>query len=160
MKQTRKWTILVTDENRPRLMQIAATKRLVRQLLHEIGSTSLPSETQEVSIVFSSNERIRKLNKEYRGKNRPTDVLSFSQLEGPGHPSPSLGDVIISVERAKTQCGRFRTTFSEELVRLLIHGLLHLHGFDHENVSRKELLRMKAEEKRLFSLFRHTKLLV
>lgn len=92
----------------------------------------------EVSLVFCDDDFIAELNRQYRGKNGPTDVLSFSIREGetiadPGDDVPeSLGDIILSLDRASAQAEEFDVALEEELARLAIHGLLHLLGFDHE----------------------------
>ena len=104
-----------------------------------------------VSIVFTDDSEIQRLNRDYRGKDKATDVLSFSQLEGEPivtNEVVSLGDIIISIDTARRQCLDFSATLNEEIARLLAHGLLHLLGYDHENVSAK-----KAEE--MFSLQDH-----
>ena len=103
----------------------------------------------ELSIVLVSDPLMRRLNRQWRGKDRPTDVLSFSQREGGGMVPPALlGDVVISVATARRQakeCGETLAACSE---RLLIHGLLHLLGYDHER-SAPEALRMQRRERML-----------
>lgn len=102
--------------------------------------------TYSLGISFISKTEMRKINKKYRKKNKPTDVLSFSRLEGEKHPTPfpEVGDVLISLEVAKAQAKEYQTTLKEEVERLTVHGVLHLFGYDHE-LSPKE-------EKRMFSL--------
>jgi len=88
----------------------------------------------EFSILLTSDPLIRSLNREYRGIDRATDVLAFSQQEGepvPGNDAV-LGDVVISLETARRQAEDYGASFDEEITRLLIHGLLHLLGYDHE----------------------------
>ncbi|HSE85912.1 MAG TPA: rRNA maturation RNase YbeY [Candidatus Binatia bacterium] len=86
----------------------------------------------ELSIALVNNKEIRKLNAQYRRKDYPTDVLSF--LAGNGLPSKVrlLGDVVISVEKAEEQAKQRGRTVNEETATLLIHGILHLLGYDHE----------------------------
>ena len=88
----------------------------------------------ELSIALVGDERMRELNREWRGKDSTTDVLSFSQLEGEALVSSSaaLGDVVISVDVLRRQAADGGWTEDEELARLLLHGVLHLLGFDHE----------------------------
>ncbi|MDR0330723.1 MAG: rRNA maturation RNase YbeY [Chitinispirillales bacterium] len=81
---------------------------------------------EAAEIVLCSDYMIRKLNRAYRGKDKPTDVLSFCF----GDPD-LLGEVYISLQRAKVQAKRYGTSYEEELKRLLVHGLLHLIGYDH-----------------------------
>lgn len=100
------------------------------------------AEETEWSLTFVDDEAIRTFNREYRGYDRPTDVLSFSQLEGdeafPAFEEISiLGDVVISVERAKGQAEERGHAFEAELALLIIHGLLHLLGEDHDTPERK-----------------------
>lgn len=92
------------------------------------------------------------MNREYRGKDRPTDVLSFSQTEGdfPGVEPDILGDVVISIDTAGRQAEDKGVSLEREIDILLIHGILHLAGYDHEK-SREEERRMREREKALLS---------
>jgi len=95
----------------------------------------------ELSLLFTNNPRIRRLNREYLGRDYPTDVLAFPQ-DGPGG---LLGDVAISTERVISQSGRFAQTPGEELALCLIHGILHLTGWrDHPPPAREAM--KKREE--------------
>ena len=87
----------------------------------------------ELSIVLCDDAFIHPLNRDYRGKNQATDVLSFSQREGEFADAndPVLGDVIISVETAQRQADERGHHLGRELTVLLIHGILHLLGYDH-----------------------------
>jgi len=91
-------------------------------------------DSHEISIVVTGNDQIRELNHTYRGVDKPTNVLSFPMLEGdftditPG----LLGDVVISAEQAELESHEAGITLDERLSQLLIHGILHLVGFDHE----------------------------
>jgi probable rRNA maturation factor len=85
-------------------------------------------EGAEVSVTISNDRRLRALNRTYRGKDRPTDVLSFP-YDVPGGP---LGDVIISVDRAAAQAEERGHTLQRELELLALHGTLHVCGYDHE----------------------------
>lgn len=86
----------------------------------------------------------------YRGIYRTTDVLSFSQLEGPlpQHESAELGDIVISPAQAKRQAGERGATLDQELALLLVHGLLHLIGYDHEK-NRYQAKKMRDKETEL-----------
>ena len=95
----------------------------------------------ELSIVLTNDVEIKQLNTTYRSKAKATDVLSFSQLKGELLQTPGLtqlGDIIISMETALKQSIEYETSYSEEIARLLVHGLLHLLGYDHEDVSKEE----------------------
>jgi probable rRNA maturation factor len=87
-----------------------------------------------VTIAFISNRQIQSLNKRFRGINRATDVLSFPSDNGPFEEEmgPSLGEIAISVERAATQANENGLQFDDEIAQLILHGLLHLSGYDHE----------------------------
>jgi probable rRNA maturation factor len=82
----------------------------------------------ELAVMLTTDEPVRRLNARYRGKDEPTDVLSFP---GPGGRE-GLGDVVISVETAARNARRLGRTFAEELDVLLLHGFLHVLGYDHE----------------------------
>lgn len=102
----------------------------------------------QVSILFCEDAYIRRLNKEYREVDTPTDVLAFSMYEGrfpKVHPE-ILGDVVISLETASRQAKRFRHSLDEEIVLLVVHGILHLLGYDHLKKKNKELMRKKEKK--------------
>ena len=113
----------------------------------------LECENQELSILLADDKKIRELNKKYRGQDRATDVLSFPQNEGEQNESIShlMGDVVISAAAAKRQAFEHGLSLEEEIVLLLIHGILHLLGFDHER-SEEEAYRMKKKTRELFDL--------
>jgi len=104
----------------------------------------------ELSIALVDDAEIARLNETYRGAARPTDVLSFSLLEGrhAEHRGALLGDVVIGVETAARQARRARRSLDDEVARLLIHGTLHLLGHDHERAA--ESRAMRAEERRVW----------
>jgi probable rRNA maturation factor len=108
----------------------------------------------EVSVTFVSNERIREINRDYRHKDQPTDVISFAleelgedEVEIVGTDMPRiLGDIIISVERAKEQAEEYNHSFSRELGFLALHGFLHLLGYDHiEEEDEKEMFQRQKD---------------
>jgi probable rRNA maturation factor len=80
-----------------------------------------------LNVVFVNDKYIRALNKAYRGKDKPTDVLSFSY-----GPDELIGEVYVSVETAGRQAKDYKHPLSDELIRLIVHGILHIHGYDHE----------------------------
>lgn len=94
----------------------------------------------EVSVTFCDNEYIKKINKQFRDKDSATDVLSFpmydfeDETEAPTNPdgSVSLGDIVISLERAAEQAKELGNSFEREVAFLVIHSTLHLLGYDHE----------------------------
>jgi len=109
----------------------------------------LHHEKAELSIALLGNAEIRELNARFRHKNSPTDVLAFPVEEAPAAGLSLLGDVIISVEKAAEQAKDRQRTLSEELATLLIHGILHLLGYDHERSARQARV-MRAMEKKLY----------
>jgi probable rRNA maturation factor len=97
--------------------------------------------TGEMAVVFAGDALLRKLNRDFRFKDKPTDVLSFgSQGEDMG-----LGDVIISVQTAGANARRFSRTLDRELEILVLHGFLHLLGYDHEKRLRGRFLTRPAD---------------
>jgi len=104
---------------------------------------------RELSVVLTDDDEIHALNRDYRGKDRPTDVLAFAMGEGEGaeFAGPLLGDVVISVPTARRQAQRRKRELAAELRMLLAHGLLHLVGWDHQ--TDEEDRRMKARTRAL-----------
>lgn len=100
----------------------------------------------ELSILFTDDSEIKKLNMRYRRKNKATDVLSFPSAAGPG--PATLGDVIISLPTAKRQAQKAGWTIEKETIFLLIHGILHLLGYDHER-GHKEAVEMADAQRKL-----------
>jgi len=100
----------------------------------------------ELSILLVGDEEMRGINAEYRGKDRPTDVISFAMSDGefPGLNKDILGDVVISLDTARRQAVERGVSIRQEVDFLLIHGILHLNGYDHE---RGEPERLKMEKK-------------
>ena len=106
-------------------------------------------EDAEVSLVFVDDVYIHELNRQYRGVDSPTDVLSFAMLEGepvPGEEEIILGDVVISLPAAARQAEDFGHSFRREVAYLTIHGVLHLLGYDHEKEEARKVMRLKEEE--------------
>lgn len=103
---------------------------------------------RELSVLLTDDEGIRELNRRFRGKDKPTDVLSFP-MEDPC----LIGDIAVSMERARAQAAEFGVSENEELARLLVHGILHLIGHDHVKGGR-QARKMKENEEALMSLLR------
>lgn len=107
------------------------------------------AENSELSITLTDDEHIHELNKKFRGVDRPTDVLSFAFRESDepeilNQQTEILGDIIISLERAKMQAEDFGHTYLREVVFLTVHGLLHLLGYDHMEES--DRIEMEREQ--------------
>ena len=106
----------------------------------------------ELSVTVTDDETVRSLNREYAGEDAVTDVLSFSQREGeefvsPPEGAPQLGEVVIAYPQAARQAGERGRAATEEVTRLLVHGVLHLLGYDH--AEREEARRMREREEAL-----------
>lgn len=126
---------------------------LFQQGIEKAISLSGGAEEAEVSLTLVNDARIHELNREYRGVDRPTDVLSFAlQEETEDEPNildyedDLLGDIIISVERARSQALEYGHSFERELVYLAVHGTLHLLGFDHMEENEKAEMRQQEEK--------------
>jgi probable rRNA maturation factor len=102
----------------------------------------------ELSVLLTDDRTVQELNRVYRGKDRPTDVLSFSQRDGenPQEWDSLLGDVIISVEQARRQAQEYGHSMEREVAFLTVHGVLHLLGWDHEDPEDERRMMAKTEE--------------
>lgn len=116
----------------------------------------------DVSLSFVSDDRIHELNREYRGIDRPTDVLSFECDNVPFEDEDidqameyELGDVIIATDVATRQTHEYGTTFEEEVTLLVVHGLLHLCGYDHIEDGEAEI--MEGLERNLISAWNESR---
>ncbi len=117
--------------NRQRKVKVDG-KRLARLAARALGRLGL--EECQLSVVIVSDRRMAELNRTYRRVDGPTDVLAFAQQEGEGGEGFDvhvLGDVVISAESAARQAPRYRRSLDGEMDLLLVHGILHLAGFDH-----------------------------
>lgn len=121
-------------------------KNHAEKFMHALGR-----QNDELSILLVDDTNIQNLNRQHRNIDCATDVLSFPQAEGDEFISHMLGDVVISVETAERQATEHQFSLEQELVLLLIHGLLHLLGYDHER-SRKDEKLMKEKTWELFGL--------
>ncbi len=103
-------------------------------------------EDAEVTVVLAGDSEVRELNRRFRSVDRPTDVLAFALREGRALPGGEriLGDVVISVETAARQARRHRRPLAAEVRTLLVHGLLHLLGYDHEKSAAARRMRSTA----------------
>jgi probable rRNA maturation factor len=110
----------------------------------------------EVNCILTDNSTIRNINRDYRDRDYPTDVISFAYRDNP-FPGieieyEPLGDMYISLEKASEQAVEFNVSFSDELRRLIVHGLLHLLGYEHENVADEVADSMRETEDRLLDI--------
>lgn len=125
------------------------TVKIDKEFFKEITEKILEGEKKKeanLSIALVGQGRIRELNKRYRGKNRITDVLAFPNRE------LGLGEIVICLREVKKNAKRFSSTFEKELARVLIHGILHLLGYDHEK-SKTETKKMEEKQNYYLKLF-------
>jgi probable rRNA maturation factor len=93
----------------------------------------IPDPEGVLNVVFVDDDYIHSLNKEYRKKDKPTDVLSFSYIDSAETGDNVIGEIYISVPTAKRQAPEYHNTLQDELNKLFVHGMLHIFGYDHEN---------------------------
>ncbi|WP_339232212.1 rRNA maturation RNase YbeY [Bacillus sp. PS108] len=126
----------------------------VENLLQFAAEREGVQDQAEVSVTIVSNDDIHQINKEYRGKDAPTDVISFAlEEEGEGEVEivgaempPVLGDIIISADRTREQAEEYNHSFKRELGFLAVHGFLHLLGYDHMTKEEEEEMLTKQKE--------------
>lgn len=99
-------------------------------------------EGAEVSLVFTNDDHVQALNRQWRDQDKPTNVLSFAANEGSGPVTPLLGDVILAFETVTREAEAQNKTFEDHLTHLLIHGFLHLLGYDHIDGDEAEKMEM------------------
>lgn len=116
-------------------------RRVAQSILVQAGHP-----TAQLSISLVGKTRMRSLNRKYRGRDYPTDVLAFPMGGAGKQTEVFLGDVVICLPIAIGQASRFENTADQEIFRLLIHGTLHLLGYDHEQ-SKREATRMQRKER-------------
>ncbi|KYD02074.1 rRNA maturation RNase YbeY [Bacillus atrophaeus] len=126
----------------------------VEKLLQFAAEREGVQDQAEVSVTIVTNDEIQQINKEYRGKDTPTDVISFAlEEEGEGEVEivgaempPVLGDIIISADRTKEQAEEYGHSFLRELGFLAVHGFLHLLGYDHMTKEQEEEMFTKQKD--------------
>ena len=125
-----------------------------------LSALGCPEDT-ELSVSIVGDRSIRRINRDYLGKDRPTNVISFSQHEGEcrGMKSHILGDVIISADTAAREAEEGGLPPFERFCFLLMHGILHLCGYDHERSGEVEAARMEKKEVELFRMLKREGLL-
>ena len=119
-----------------------ALKAIMRTLLKAVGE-----QDAGISVTLVNDDAIREINREHRGKDKPTDVLSFPLEPEPFSQERLLGDIVISIETARRQAADYDAPVQREIYRLLIHGLLHVLGHDHMEAGERKV--MEREERRL-----------
>jgi probable rRNA maturation factor len=110
----------------------------------------------EVSVSFVTNDEIRELNSQYRGKNEPTDVLSFPMDDEFGLEEKLLGDIVISTQKVIEQAEEFGHSLDREIAYLTVHSMFHLMGYDHIDLQDKVIMRSREKEAmKILGIFKH-----
>ncbi|HOI73981.1 MAG TPA: rRNA maturation RNase YbeY [Syntrophales bacterium] len=140
-------------ENRQKKEKIdrRRVRSALRKALHRLGR-----DDAEVSLLFLDDEGIREINRTYLNRDYPTNVISFSMTEGPfGDLNPRvLGDIVISVERSRAEALESGLAPEDYQDFLIIHGLLHLLGYDHESPREEDGEHMREMEREIFRLIK------
>lgn len=143
-------TICIHNRQRAVAIRTMTVKKRVLQIMTYLGYPA-----QELSVVFSNDRLLQELNRTYRHKDRPTNVLAFPQSPTyAGEPaSAMLGDVIVSLPTAAREAQDLNQSLEERVVYLLLHGILHLLGYEHEG-SAAQRRRMEALEQEVLAHLR------
>ena len=156
--------VLIKDSQK----SLKTDKKRIKTIIEDLPIFS-GLQDKDLSLLFVDNRKIKSMNKRWFGKDKPTNVISFSYIESSSLPPPFecgksaskkddqsrdiIGDIIISVERAKEEAEKAARPFYERLFALAIHGLLHILGFDHKGEI-GEARRMKYREQKLLGYVR------
>jgi probable rRNA maturation factor len=133
--------ITVRNGHPVRRIRKGEVEDVIRRVLRSEGADL------SVDVIFVDDDFMRKLNRKFTRRRRTTDVLSFGMNEGENMTLgyPSLGDIYVSLDQAKRQAVEYGTNLGEEVSRLVIHGLLHLLGYDHKNKAQMKIMKEKEE---------------
>ncbi len=145
-------SISIQNRQKKHKVDVVRIRRDMKRLLKE-----LDCKDSEISLLLVDDEQIRDMNRIYLNRDCPTNVISFAMGEGSFrniHPE-MLGDIVLSVETAARDALIGCLDLMDELDFLLIHGLLHILGYDHENNDEREALKMKNRERELFYRLRN-----
>lgn len=140
--------ILFNDES---LIEQTLIDKIYEAAEYCMNEENIISDNIEISVSFVTNEEIKELNTMYRNKNTVTDVLSFPQFENSEQINGDesiicLGDVVISLEKAKEQALDFGHSNEREIIYLIVHSIFHLLGYDHMEEEEKAIMREKEEK--------------
>ncbi|MFH1287252.1 MAG: rRNA maturation RNase YbeY [bacterium] len=154
--------ILINDWQKLVKLPAKEPKEIIDVILTNVVKTVLEPDLFKnavVGITLVDDKTIHDLNKKYRKKDKPTDVLSFYFEKDAGAycNTPPQGDVVISVETAMRQAGYYKHSFGKELKILLIHGILHLFGYDH--IKEKDFEIMRKKEKAIYKIIENPPLI-
>lgn len=111
------------------------------EITEKIYRTEKIPARKKTNLILCSDYYIRKLNRQYRDKDKATDVLSFEIGD-----SDLLGEIYISLNRADVQARRFGISYEDEIMRLFVHGMFHLQGYDHQNSKEREIMENKEQK--------------
>ncbi|MDI6601708.1 MAG: rRNA maturation RNase YbeY [Thermoanaerobacteraceae bacterium] len=143
--------MMIDIDNRQDIIPVGpGLNQIIEGVVREtLALENFPGEA-DVSVSLVNDEEIKELNRVYRGVDSPTDVLSFSMLEGEDNVQildmpVMLGDIVISLERALHQSEEYGHSFEREVGYLAAHGMLHLLGYDHITDEDREVMRIKEE---------------
>ncbi len=141
--------ISIQNQQKKVKIDLRRVRQLVRRLLRAVECAD-----KEISLLFVDDEKITEINQRYLERNYPTNVISFSFLEGEfsGVNPDLLGDIVISADTALRDAESGGLPLEDELDFLIIHGLLHILGYDHEKKNDEERERMQKKEQELFFL--------
>ncbi|MCQ2431706.1 MAG: rRNA maturation RNase YbeY [Clostridia bacterium] len=145
---------IYTKNDQKKLPLTPAARALVKRAINAALEYEKFDKPAEVSVTFVDNDAIKELNRDYRGKDAATDVLSFPISDIPAkeyeiEPDTGcvvLGDIVISVERAAAQAEEFGHSFERELSFLAVHSVLHLLGYDHERSAEDDAEQRRRQE--------------
>ena len=132
------------------IVRRAAGRKISSRRLKQVALALLQlakREEAELSLALIDNAEMQKLNARYRHKSYATDVLSFAAEKNMPADTPLLGDVIISVDKAAAQAKEHQQSLDHEIVTLLIHGVVHLLGYDHERSAKDARIMTRLEKK-------------
>lgn len=148
---------IFTDNTQDKIEVTDALENLIKDVSEGVLEFEEIDEKCEVNVMFADNEQIREINREQRSIDRATDVLSFPFLDAKNGDITvsdedfyegylSLGDIVISLERAKEQAEEYGHSFEREAGFLMCHSMLHLLGYDHIDEADRAIMRKKEEE--------------
>jgi probable rRNA maturation factor len=145
-------SISIQNRQKRQRVDTGRLRRSLKRLLRELDCGD-----SEISLLLVDDDQIQEINRTYLGRDCPTNVISFSMKEGSfSHIHPEiLGDIILSTETAARDALTGQLDFMDEVEFLLIHGLLHLIGYNHEKTSAEATEKMRTRERELFFMLRN-----
>ncbi|MDD5156000.1 MAG: rRNA maturation RNase YbeY [Candidatus Omnitrophica bacterium] len=120
---------------------LSEIKKVIRKTWKSQGYTNKEA---EITVCLANNRRMRRLNLRYLGKDKPTDVLAFDLTAKDKTHTRLIADIIVSAETAAANARRFKTNASYELLLYVVHGLLHILGYDDKGLRQRKIMQAKA----------------